>query len=335
MRYSVIISAYNTEAYIGRCLDSVLNQEYDKDEFEVIVIDDHSPDNLGEIVKEKQSAHKNLTYYRSEINKNCGGGRNIGVKFAKGEYIFFLDSDDYWVYNNVFSTFDKILKRGNFDLVSSTSHVDIYSPDEFRYGNYNNDIAQTLKTFDSSSFICAKEFDAYVPFTCYRRDFIADISFREHCYFEDGDYRLRTIIKANQIGVIDFPFYAYVNNPTSIIRLPKIEVFRDNIICNLKILEITDNSDLSKEAKAARYNRTKNNFYSYIRISRDYKIRDSVNVLKLLKDTPMTDTKRYHFTGTAEKLKFLTFKHCAPLVVTIVRILTITKRTLLSKLRHT
>lgn len=83
MRYSVIIPAYNTEAYIGRCLDSVLNQEYDKDEFEVIVIDDHSPDNLGKIVKKKQSTHKNLTYYRSEMNKNCGGGQKYRLKIRK------------------------------------------------------------------------------------------------------------------------------------------------------------------------------------------------------------------------------------------------------------
>lgn len=93
---SVIIPLYNAEKYIGKCLDSILNQTFQN--FEVIVVDDCSTDNSVEIVKSYEPKFGGqMTLLKTE--KNSGGGgyvpRNIGLQFSHGEYIFFVDADDF------------------------------------------------------------------------------------------------------------------------------------------------------------------------------------------------------------------------------------------------
>jgi glycosyltransferase involved in cell wall biosynthesis len=91
---SVVIPAYNRARQIGRAIDSALNQTYRP--IEVIVIDDGSRDNTAEIV----SGYPEVRYYHQE-NRGASGARNRGVELARGEYIAFLDSDDFWVKNKL------------------------------------------------------------------------------------------------------------------------------------------------------------------------------------------------------------------------------------------
>lgn len=93
---SIIIPVYNGEKYITRCLDSIWQQDIEFTEYEVICINDCSTDNTVEVIQRIQKDHSNLRLLSNTVNKRAGGSRNLGVRKAKGEYIIFIDADDYF-----------------------------------------------------------------------------------------------------------------------------------------------------------------------------------------------------------------------------------------------
>lgn len=101
-KFSIIIPNYNKEKYIRRCLNSIVTQSINKQNYEVIVIDDGSTDGSIDIIKE---------YDVKLLNSNrlgAGGTRNKGIDIAKGKYIILLDSDDYLYKNDILEKLDSI-----------------------------------------------------------------------------------------------------------------------------------------------------------------------------------------------------------------------------------
>ena len=92
MKISVIVPVYNSSDYIGRCIDSVLNQTYNN--FELILVDDGSIDNSLSILKEYETKDKRIKVF-TQKNSGPGVARNLGIAKATGDYIVFVDSDDY------------------------------------------------------------------------------------------------------------------------------------------------------------------------------------------------------------------------------------------------
>ena len=95
IRISLIIPFYGVESYIGKCLSTVYEQDISEDEYEVICINDCSPDNSEEIVLEYAAKHSNLKLLKHDVNLKLGAARNTGLRAAKGRYVWFIDSDDY------------------------------------------------------------------------------------------------------------------------------------------------------------------------------------------------------------------------------------------------
>ena len=91
---SVIIPVYNVEKYLGRCLDSVVNQTFT--DIEIICINDGSSDNSLEILKRYAQRDRRIKIFTQE-NSGLSASRNVGMKYASGDYIYFIDSDDYLV----------------------------------------------------------------------------------------------------------------------------------------------------------------------------------------------------------------------------------------------
>ncbi len=91
---SIIVPVYNVEKYIEECLDSLTNQDASVDSYEIICIDDGSPDNCGSILDEYAKNHSNMTVIHQK-NTGLAGARNSGLKIASGQYIWFVDSDDF------------------------------------------------------------------------------------------------------------------------------------------------------------------------------------------------------------------------------------------------
>ena len=92
---SYILPVYGAEFFIAKCLDSIYSQGIPESEFEVICVDDCSPDNSRGIIKAYQIKHPNLILVEHDINKKAGGARNTGLYKARGKYVWFIDPDDY------------------------------------------------------------------------------------------------------------------------------------------------------------------------------------------------------------------------------------------------
>lgn len=134
-KISVIVPVYNTAKFLDRCIESILNQSYDN--FELILINDGSTDNSVEIIKKFEKQDKRIIF----INNNNNGvseTRNIGLRNAKGEYIQFVDSDDYINEDMLIDTL-KLLEKNKSDLVITGLYLDIEK---------DNRVNTSIQTYD-------------------------------------------------------------------------------------------------------------------------------------------------------------------------------------------
>lgn len=117
---SIIVPVYNSQKYIKKCIESILNQ--DKQEFELILINDGSTDNSYEICK-RYSEYDNRILVIDKHNTGSADTRNLGIDLAKGEYICFIDSDD-WIETNMISETYKLAIENNSDMIISGMNID-------------------------------------------------------------------------------------------------------------------------------------------------------------------------------------------------------------------
>ena len=116
---SIIIPVYNVEKYLQECLESAINQTYKN--IEIIAINDGSTDSSLAILEEYASKYGNLKIVNQE-NKGMSGARNAGLKVANGEYIYFLDSDDF-IDLNMIEECVVLAEKNNLDIINFDAHV--------------------------------------------------------------------------------------------------------------------------------------------------------------------------------------------------------------------
>ena len=112
--FSIIVPIYNVERYLKQCIESVLAQDYQN--YELILVDDGSPDNSIDICTKYAKQYSNIVFIH-KINGGLSDARNAGIKIARGEYLMFLDSDDYWEGTSILSDLQKIINENNPDVI--------------------------------------------------------------------------------------------------------------------------------------------------------------------------------------------------------------------------
>ena len=129
---SVIVPVYKAEKYLRKCLDSITHQTYSN--IEILIINDNSPDNSENIIFEYCKEHNNIKYIKNDDNCGVGYIRNIGAKNANGEYIAFIDSDD-WIDLNYYERLMDALITDDSDIAVSPviTEYDNYSSARLRY----------------------------------------------------------------------------------------------------------------------------------------------------------------------------------------------------------
>ena len=205
IKVSVIVPVYNVEDYLEKCLDSLVNQTL-KD-IEIIVINDGSPDNSQKIIDKYAKKYKNIEAFTKE-NGGLSDARNFGIKKAKGEYIAFLDSDDY-VLEDMYEKMYKKAKSGNFDMVVCDLNY-IYEDKEVRASSNIHEDTTNIKKVMLNLYPAAwnKIFK--------RKLFDNKIEFKKGVWFEDVEFIYRLLPYVKNIGVVNEPFNQYVQREGSI-----------------------------------------------------------------------------------------------------------------------
>ena len=213
MKVSVIVPVYNTEKYLRRCLDSLVNQTLD--DIEVIIIDDKSPDNSALIIDEYKKKYDNkIKVIHNKTNKGIGYNRNIGIKKSSGKYIMFIDSDDYLDRSACEKLYSKA-ENEQLDLVLCNFHKMLEKDDELEEITPDFVIPYFENTTLDKNPNLLLEVNLAPWNKLYKKELIENIKFEENLKYEDAPFVIESIIKAKRIGKLDKETYYYVVNSNS------------------------------------------------------------------------------------------------------------------------
>ena len=115
LKLSIIVPIYNVEQYLGKCIDSLLNQDLPHKDYEIILVDDGSPDGCPAICDDYAKTHSNVRVIHRQ-NGGLSAARNSGIEVAQGRYVQFVDSDDY-LEPNVLKTLVEKMEDDNLDIL--------------------------------------------------------------------------------------------------------------------------------------------------------------------------------------------------------------------------
>lgn len=207
---SVIIPVYNTARWLDHCLESVLGQTFR--DIEVLCVDDGSYDSSPDLLRRWALKDKRIKVISFQENKGVSAARNAGISNATGQFIGFVDSDDF-VDKHFFMRLLDGASRDGSDMAKGT-HLN-YCPD-------NNRIYQH-KAFDLNDRILGNKAWFYFSFysAIYRTDFIRynKISFPEDLtHFEDPVFSVQAAVYCNKVTIVDNAFYYYTERPDSMMR---------------------------------------------------------------------------------------------------------------------
>ncbi len=233
MKFSIIVPVYNVEQYLEQCLESLRAQDY-KD-YEVICINDGSTDGSREVLTRWESLYAQMRVIDRE-NGGLSATRNTGLKAVTGDYVVFVDSDD-WVESTMLSR-----------LAASIDNEDMLC---FACRRTDNEATDSLSKEQSSGW------DYYnhhalehreVPFVCvwqrcYRRQFLLDngLSFREGILHEDNEFTPRVCLKAKSVKVIPDVLYNYRVRPGSIMTTRGLKSKESLILIGNELSELFAN----------------------------------------------------------------------------------------------
>lgn len=216
---SFVVPCYNVERYVQHCLNSIYSCDLQESQFEVICVNDCSPDNVQDLLELNQKQRDNLRVVVHEQNKGWGGARNTGIHNAKGKYIWFVDADD------------SIIGKGVSDLVSRAVECDA----DVMCFNYRR-IDESGKELSKYDVFCDTPVQNGIPFVksvfgkgvvnhmgyvwrfLLRADYLSSrqMFFPENVCWEDTVYIPKLLLEADRVGAINNVMYSYRVNPESV-----------------------------------------------------------------------------------------------------------------------
>lgn len=250
-KVSIIVPVYNVEEYLEKCICSIINQTYQN--IEIIIINDGSTDNSRQICEKYARMDTRIKL----INKKNGGlssARNCGIKNASGNYILFVDSDDY-IEKNTVETFLQKIEQKKLEVIIGNAYVDDAKGNEEKFIKKRDKNQNVVSGIDylinknKKSFFCV-----FVCINMYRRDFILqnNLFFKEGILHEDEDWTPRVFMKAKKVKGIDFVFYHYIKHRENSITNSKDKTRNmiDLLYIYTSLEKEINNSNLTKKQSA-------------------------------------------------------------------------------------
>lgn len=223
MQLSIVIPVYNVEAYLEECLNSCLEQNIPHSDYEIIAINDGSRDGSLDILNRYAAKYPNITVLTQE-NKGQSVARNRGVEIAKGEYIWFIDSDD-WIEKNCLSsllgfTEDMVMFNGFINAGSSRISKVTFKEVSFEKPHINPISIAPWVYLLKKSYLMEN-----------------DLKFKEGLFFEDSEFLPLCFRLAKSFRHIKQTVYYYRSNPNSTCRAPEYSKYYHHYLIACEILK--------------------------------------------------------------------------------------------------
>lgn len=286
---SFVIPFYNVEKYIAQCLDSVYQQDIPEEEYEVICVNDASPDHSRDIVLEYQKKHTNLILVEHEVNKKLGAARNTGRKIARGKYIWNVDSDDMIVPNCLGEILKKCETNELDVLVFRHRHLrseEILDNDK----NTWNEMSKPVSGFDFWKSQCLDKPGIICPVwnKIFRKDYLNGygIFSPEINMGEDVPFSIEAVLLADKVRAINGKYYIHRENPESLARslrkTPSPQTLYENsFVCGKHIHKTVD-----------RIPREEKDIVKSIRNIEKYTIQEYSSFLDIMTETDISEFRK-------------------------------------------
>lgn len=270
---SIIIPVYKVEKYLEKCIQSLINQTYEN--LQIILVDDGSPDNCGKICDEYAKKDHRIEV----IHKSNGGlsdARNKGLEIAKGEYIGFIDSDDY-IESDMYEVLYNLLKQYNADV--SICNFYTVSQGKIAIKNAENGIKEYNRIEILKEVLLDNNIQSYAWNKLYKKELFDEIKYPVGKKYEDIGTTFYLLEKCNKVVVTEKPEYYYINR-------------QDSIVNNVTETTITDYIELIMQ----RYDYIEENIKELSSYNKDY--------LKKILKTAEQDIKNLNEVGDYTKRKY-------------------------------
>ncbi|MCK7591027.1 glycosyltransferase [Subsaxibacter sp. CAU 1640] len=247
---SIIVPVYNAEKYLDRCINSLLNQSYEN--LEIILVNDGSTDNSGTICDRYHNSYKNIRVIHHEKSSGSASrARNSGLFIASGDYISFVDSDD-WIHPEMISIMCSYIEKyeaglSECELLETADYIIKSLPENIDNHCIFEDRLETLKRIiDTQRFsVCVR---------VYKASILKGIKFPEGVISEDLYFTLDVSERINSIVKIDLPLYYYHLTPNSITRkdynLKHLDTLKSSLYLINTISEKETDSELQLKARS-------------------------------------------------------------------------------------
>ena len=225
---SVIVPVYNVECYLEKCLMSLINQSFD--DYEVIVVNDGSTDNSGTIARKIASDNKKIRY----IEKKNGGlsdARNVGILNSKGEYLVFVDSDDYVDSDYLEIMFSPFLRDDEIDITACTLRMVRDDGTELNNALYHEALYSGVSAL--KEVLYSRNLECYCCGKIFKKSLFRDFLFTKGRLFEDIDIIYKLLIKARKVLVLYYSGYKYLQREGAITKV----TFNKNQLVLIDIME--------------------------------------------------------------------------------------------------
>jgi glycosyltransferase involved in cell wall biosynthesis len=292
---SIIVPAYNVDAYLERCIKSLYNQQLTENSFEVIIVNDGSTDSTGKIAKDLMTAYSHLQLIE-QSNLGLSASRNAGLRLAKGKFLLFVDADDYLIENTLPGLLD-FVNTNNLEIgIFSQLKIDLNGRREFfRAPTFDN-------LFVSGEEIYVKKSGDSACKYLIKLDFLInnDLYFNEDAiYFEDAEWGPRVFSKAQRCGGLDVVFYVYELRRGSLTTSHVASLdktFESYMLC-AKSLKSFQNSLVSEKRDFLNQSILKFVILPFFMITSRKEFRRYLDVLKLVRVSGFTKLNLNHVNG--------------------------------------
>ncbi len=266
-KFSVLIPVYNVEKYLAECIDSVLNQTYDN--YEIILADDGSTDNSFEICKKYESEHRNISAYKKE-NEGPFKTRLFLLSKAKGEFVVFLDSDD-WLDENTLSILKKTIEEDNPDCIIINILEHRYNKNILWSSNISDKTVSEDKGMVARLFLFEQCYNSMCR-KVVRRERIGEEKFSDYLHVKHGEdliQSLEVLKNCEKFVFLPDALYHYRRNDSSLTRSVsasnfKIDFTVEKVVFDFSVKERIFGETNVKDLEYLRFRNINDTAYSTI-----------------------------------------------------------------------